>query len=67
MKIRKLVGILAKVYTYGSFAAAAVMVGFKIAGHAPGLSWGWALSPLWISLIVAIALVNWAICKVGGK
>lgn len=53
-----------RVYTIASFAAAAVLTFMKLIGST-GLSWWWVLAPIWVNVLIAIALVLWAKKKLG--
>ena len=59
MKIMKKKDTKAKVYTYGSFVLACMLVAAKLLGW---LSWSWwaVLAPVWVNVVLAIVLVVWA-------
>lgn len=57
--IMKRKDFIARVYTYASVGLAVVLVMGKLLGWFT-LSWLWALAPIWINVVLALALVIWA-------
>lgn len=51
--------LIAKIYTYGSFALGGILTGAKLVG-ALSWSWWWVTAPVWINLVLAVVLVIWA-------
>ena len=50
---------IANIYTWATVAVAIVLAALKLGGFI-GLSWWWVTAPIWVNLLLAVALVVWA-------